>query len=114
MHRAGPAAAGAKRGSTYAHLAFKLLRLRPWGGHAVFEVAIDGPGQMAPYATMLLPDVVVVTSIGLEHHRSLGTLDRTRAEKERMLEGLRPGGVAVLNRDDPRVMARPCRPGPVW
>jgi UDP-N-acetylmuramoyl-tripeptide--D-alanyl-D-alanine ligase len=92
-------------GNTSASLALKLLRVRPWQRHAVFEVAIDGPGQMGPYAAMLRPDVAVVTSIGSEHHRSLGGLDRTQAEKGRMVEGLRPGGTAVLNRDDPRVMA---------
>ena len=46
-----------------------------------------------------------MTSIGSEHHRSLGTLEATRDEKARMLDGLRPGGIAVLNRDDPEVMA---------
>ena len=34
-------------------VALKLLRVRPWQPHAVFEVAIDGPGQMGPYAAML-------------------------------------------------------------
>ena len=94
-----------RSGSTYASLALRLLRLAPWQRHAAFEVAIDGPGQMAPYAAMLRPDVTVVTSVGTEHHRSLGTLDRTREEKGRMVGGLRPGGTAVLNRDDPQVMA---------
>ena len=95
----------ARSEGTYANLALKLLRVRPWQRHVACEVAIDGPGQMAPYAAMLRPDIVVVTSIGTEHHRSLGTLDRTRQEKGRMVEGLRPGGTAVLNRDDPNVMA---------
>ena len=100
-----PARRGLLRGTTYASLALALLRVPPWQRHAAFEVAIDGPGQMAPYGRMLRPDVVVVTSIGSEHHRSLGTLEATRDEKARMLEGLRPGGIAVLNRDDPEVMA---------
>jgi UDP-N-acetylmuramoyl-tripeptide--D-alanyl-D-alanine ligase len=91
--------------SSFARLALKLLRIPPLREHAVFEVAIDGPGQMAGYAAMLRPDIVVVTTIGSEHHRSLGTLDRTQAEKGRMVEGLGPNGIAVLNRDDPRVMA---------
>ena len=100
-----PARRGLLRGTTYASLALALLRVPPWQRHAAFEVAIDGPGQMAPYGRMLRPDIVVVTSIGSEHHRSLGTLEATRDEKARMLEGLRPGGIAVLNRDDPEVMA---------
>jgi UDP-N-acetylmuramoyl-tripeptide--D-alanyl-D-alanine ligase len=95
----------ARAESSYATLALKLLRVRPWRRHAVFEVAIDGPGQMGPYAAMLRPDIVVVTSIGSEHHRGLGGLDRTREEKGRMVAGLRPGGTAVLNRDDPQVTA---------
>jgi UDP-N-acetylmuramoyl-tripeptide--D-alanyl-D-alanine ligase len=94
------------RGSgSYAGLALKLLRVHPWQSHAAFEVAIDGPGQMAPYAAMLRPDLVVVTSIGSEHHRSLGSLDQTRLEKGRMVQGLRPDGIVILNRDDPHVMA---------
>ena len=93
------------RGSSYGRLALKLLRVRPWQAHAAFEVAIDGPGQMAPYGALLRPDLVVVTSIGSEHHRSLGSLDATQAEKGRMVQALTAAGIAVLNRDDPRVMA---------
>lgn len=92
------------RGPTYTGLALSLIRTPPWRRWAAFEVAIDGPGQMAPYARMLRPDIVVVTSIGSEHHRSLGTLEGTRDEKGQMLAALRPGGLALLNRDDPLVM----------
>jgi UDP-N-acetylmuramoyl-tripeptide--D-alanyl-D-alanine ligase len=54
---------------------------------------------------MMQPDVVVVTSIASEHNRSFGTLENTSREKSEMLRGLRPGGVAVLNGDDPHVLA---------
>lgn len=96
-------------GSSFSGLAFRLLELPPWRRHAVLETAIDGPGQMAPYGTMLRPDLVVVTSIGTEHHRSLGTLDVTQAEKGRMVEALGPTGTAILNADDPRVAAMAAR-----
>ncbi|MGD9508800.1 MAG: Mur ligase family protein [Geminicoccaceae bacterium] len=96
-------------GSSYAGLALRMLELRPWRTHAVLETAIDGPGQMAPYGAMLRPDLVVVTTIGSEHHRSLGTLDVTQAEKGRMVEALGPGGTAILNADDPRVAAMAAR-----
>ena len=60
VHRAWPVGAGsegrcANLALTYTNLALKLLRVRPWQRHAAFEVAIDGPGQMAPYAAMLGP-----------------------------------------------------------
>jgi UDP-N-acetylmuramoyl-tripeptide--D-alanyl-D-alanine ligase len=96
-------------GSSFSGLALRLLELPPWRRHAVLETAIDGPGQMAPYGTMLQPDLVVVTTIGSEHHRSLGSLDVTQAEKGRMVEALSAGGTAVLNADDPRVAAMASR-----
>lgn len=96
-------------GTSLSGLALRLLREPPWRRRAVFEAAIDIPGQMAAYGAMLRPDIVVVTTIGTEHHRSLGTLDTTEAEKGRMVEALRATGVAVLNADDPRVAAMSLR-----
>jgi UDP-N-acetylmuramoyl-tripeptide--D-alanyl-D-alanine ligase len=93
------------RGNAWGRLALQVLRTRPWQRHAVFEVGIDGKGQMIRYARMLQPDIVVVTAIGSDHNRSLGTLDATRDEKAQMLHGLRRGGLAVLNGDDPHVAA---------
>jgi len=84
-------------------LALAILRIPPWRRFAVIEAAIDGPGQMIQYARMIRPDVAVVTSIGSEHNRSLGSLEETRQEKMQILTGLSPRGVAVLNGDDPNV-----------
>lgn len=72
--------------------------------YAVLEIGIDGPGQMASYARMVQPDVVLVTTVGSEHHRSLGGLEHTRHEKADMVRSLGPSGTAVLNGDDPNVL----------
>jgi UDP-N-acetylmuramyl pentapeptide synthase len=87
------------------HLAWRLLRVRRGDPPSVFEVGISRPGQMAGYARLLAPRVVVVTAIGSEHRTSFGTLERIAAEKGRLLERLGPSGVAILNGDDPRVAA---------
>ena len=81
-----------------------VFRIRPYHRHAVIEVGIDGPGQMAHYAHLVRPDVTVVTSIGSEHNRSLHSLERTRAEKSEMIRVLSHTGVAVLNGDDTNVL----------
>ena len=80
-----------------------LLRIRSAQRHAVIEVGIADKGQMRGYARVVRPDVVVVTSIGSEHHRSLGTLGTTRDEKAWMVRALSPHGTAVLNGDDQNV-----------
>jgi UDP-N-acetylmuramoyl-tripeptide--D-alanyl-D-alanine ligase len=81
-----------------------MLRIARGQRHAVVETGIADKGQMRQYARVVQPDVTVVTSIGSEHHRSLGSLDVTRDEKAWMVRALPPGGTAVLNGDDPNVM----------
>ena len=81
-----------------------ILRIRPGQSHQVIEVGISGVGKMAPHASTIQPDVVVVTSIGSEHGRSFGNLETTRTEKAKMVEGLRPGGTAFLCGDDDNVL----------
>jgi UDP-N-acetylmuramyl pentapeptide synthase len=90
--------------NAYTSLAQAVLRVRPGQERAVIEVGISAPGQMAAYARVVCPDVVVVTGIGSEHRRSLGTLEVTRAEKSLMAAALPASGLVVLNGDDPNVM----------
>lgn len=84
-------------------LSENVLRVRRSDTHAVIEAGIQGPGHMTSYRRTLQPDLVVVTSIASEHNRSFPTLFDTRAEKVKMVSGLPPEGVAILNGDDPHV-----------
>lgn len=107
--RAVAAALGAPTHPAMSHnawssLARAVLRIRPWQRHAVIETGISGAGQMERYADIVWPDIAVVTSIGSEHHPTLPTLEHTRAEKGKLLRALRPGGIAVVNGDDPHTM----------
>ncbi len=90
--------------NAWSAIARVVLATRPEDRHAVVEVGIDGPGQMDVYARMLAPDVTIVTTIGSEHGRSLGSLDNTRNEKAAMVRRLSAAGTAILNADDPRVL----------
>jgi len=89
--------------NAYSSVARALLRTRPHDRHAVIEVGIDGLGQMAVYAGVIRPDIAVVTSIGSEHQRTFKAFEITREEKSKMVKGLAPSGLAVLNGDDPNV-----------
>jgi UDP-N-acetylmuramoyl-tripeptide--D-alanyl-D-alanine ligase len=100
-------------GNSWSHLARAVLRHRA-GTPLVIEVGISRPGQMLAYARMLRPDVAVVTSVGGEHRSAFAGIEETGREKSRMVSGLAPGGVAILNGDDPLVEAMaPLAPGRV-
>lgn len=43
-----------------------------------FEPGIDHPAQMREFAAVVRPAACVVTLVGGEHNRSLGTLEVTR------------------------------------
>jgi UDP-N-acetylmuramoyl-tripeptide--D-alanyl-D-alanine ligase len=90
-------------------LALALLGTSPRIDRLVLEVGISRPRQMRTFARLLRPDVAVVTSIGSEHLLSLGTLEQTTVEKGRLVEALPPGGLAILNGDDPRARSLAAR-----
>jgi len=71
----------------------------------VQEVAVAAPGDMAGITPLLLPDIGVVTTIGQDHYSNFRTLEATAAEKVGLIKSLPESGVAVLNADDPNVIA---------
>jgi UDP-N-acetylmuramyl pentapeptide synthase len=89
-------------------LALALLRHGPGGPRRrplVVEVGISRRGQMARYARLLRPDVVLLTAVTEDHGRALGGINGVAAEKARLAQALRPGGLLVVNGDDPRCRA---------
>ena len=90
-----------------------ILSARPSHRFLVLEAGILKPGRMWRSAFLTRPDVAVITAVNWQHARNFHSLDHIAAEKAKMLDGLPPGGLAVLNADDPRVAAmhqgRNCR-----
>ncbi len=86
-------------------LALTLLRHRPKSRPLVVEVGISRRGQMARYARMLRPDVVLLTAVTEDHGRALGGIEGVATEKAKLAHSLRPEGLLVVNGDDPRCRA---------
>lgn len=71
--------------------------------HLVLEMGASAPGDIA-YLTAIAPlDIAVVLMVGAAHAAGYGSLDALTAEKATILDGVRPGGVGIINADDPRV-----------
>lgn len=78
-----------------------LLRLAPEHEYAVIELGANHVGEIAYTARLAEPDVALLLNAGSAHLAEFGSLQRIRAAKGEILQGLNAGGVAVLNRDDP-------------
>lgn len=68
--------------------------------HFVAEMAMRGRGEIARLTEVAPPTVAVISNIGWSHLESLGSVQALQAAKGEILEGLSPGGTAVLNHDD--------------
>lgn len=97
-------------------IGLSLLRAPPWQRRVVIETAIGAPDAMRRYASLLRPDVAIVTAIGHEHVRAFRDQEHLRFEKAEAVRGLSHRGTAILNHDDPHVrwMAGQTRARVVW
>jgi UDP-N-acetylmuramoyl-tripeptide--D-alanyl-D-alanine ligase len=82
-----------------------ILRTRPAHRYAVVETSIQDPGDMAPVARLIKPDVAVMLAIKRCHTNKFRTLEAIAAEKARLLQALPPSGYAVINQDNPHIAA---------
>jgi UDP-N-acetylmuramoyl-tripeptide--D-alanyl-D-alanine ligase len=73
----------------------------------VQEVAVGaaGPGSIDQRLALVRPRIGVVTNVATDHLAAFGTVEAVAAEKAKLIAALPPDGTAVLNADDPRVLA---------
>ncbi|HOT80105.1 MAG TPA: Mur ligase family protein, partial [Microthrixaceae bacterium] len=75
----------------------------------VLEMGARGVGHIAQLCTIGRPDVGIVTAVAAAHTEMFGSIDAVAAAKGELVEALPTDGTAVLNADDPRVLAMASR-----
>jgi UDP-N-acetylmuramoyl-tripeptide--D-alanyl-D-alanine ligase len=78
-----------------------LARLPADADFAVIEIGMNHPGEIAPLSRMARPDVIMITTVAAAHLEAFESLEGIAHEKASIMEGLVPGGVAILNADIP-------------
>lgn len=91
-------------GTTHYGLVRMLSGMRE-SDYAVAELGTAGIGHIAKMTHLLRPDVAIVTLVALEHKSAFRSVEAVAEEKSALVTALEPAGIAVLNADDPRVMA---------
>jgi aminoacyl-tRNA hydrolase len=81
-----------------------LKHARPWHDFCLLEVGL-GQQPLDRSVDLVLPRIGVVTTVGTEHINAFHTIEAIAAEKSKLVTSLPPDGTAVLNADDPRVLA---------
>lgn len=86
-------------------LPLSLARLPEDVEYGVFEMGMNHPGEISPLSRLARPHVALITTVETVHKAFFADTDAIADAKAEVFDGLEPGGVAVLNRDN-RFFAR--------
>jgi UDP-N-acetylmuramoyl-tripeptide--D-alanyl-D-alanine ligase len=73
-----------------------ILSAQAGDQYLICEVGTNAPGEIAPLAEVVEPDIVVLTSLGREHLEGLGSLEGVAHEEAMLVSALREGGCAIV------------------
>jgi len=106
-HALGPEAVLHTRGTqnNLVGLPLTLLRLGTAHAVAVLELGMNGPGEVWRLAEIAEPDAGVITCVAPEHLEGVGSLHGAAEAEAELFRRLRPSATAVVNADDPLVVA---------
>ena len=85
-----------------------ILRVKPSDEFCVLEIAAAIRGERIPLErplNLVKPSIGVVTNIGSDHIGAFGSIEAIAAEKGKLIAALPSNGTAILNADDPNVLA---------
>ncbi|NGO67222.1 UDP-N-acetylmuramoyl-tripeptide--D-alanyl-D-alanine ligase [Streptomyces boncukensis] len=82
-----------------------MLRSHAATRFLVLEMGVRRIGDIAELTGLVAPDIGVVLNVGQAHLGHLGSRAAIAQAKGELVQGLAPGGTAVLGADDPRVAA---------
>lgn len=103
LERVGPTVAPQGSFNNYVGAPLSMLGIDESTEFLVVELGAAAKGEIAHLASIAIPDVAAVLTVGLAHVGGFGSIETTRASKAELVAALHPGAVAVLNADDPRV-----------
>ena len=82
-----------------------ILRTTPFHHACVIELGASGPGSLDRGIRLAAPSVAVITHVGLDHYSAFRSREAVAVEKSKLVAALPATGVAILNADDPLVLA---------
>jgi UDP-N-acetylmuramoyl-tripeptide--D-alanyl-D-alanine ligase len=97
----GPTFASAGGLNNHWGVPLSLARLPPVAGYGIFELGMNHAGEIAVLTRQVRPHVAVVTTVEPAHLGFFSSVEAIADAKGEIFLGLEPGGVAVLNCDNP-------------
>jgi UDP-N-acetylmuramoyl-tripeptide--D-alanyl-D-alanine ligase len=78
-----------------------LANMRRDTNFGVFEAGMNHAGELIGLSKLIRPEIAIVTTVEPVHLGFFASVEAIADAKAEIFQGLEPGGVAVLNRDNP-------------
>ncbi|MGB0508293.1 MAG: UDP-N-acetylmuramoyl-tripeptide--D-alanyl-D-alanine ligase, partial [Pikeienuella sp.] len=78
-----------------------LARMAPEVDFAAIEMGMNHPGEISPLSRLSQPDAAIITTIAPVHMAAFENVEQIADAKAEIFDGLRKGGAAILNADNP-------------
>ncbi|MES1169285.1 MAG: UDP-N-acetylmuramoyl-tripeptide--D-alanyl-D-alanine ligase, partial [Leifsonia sp.] len=101
----GPTVAPAGSFNNHVGAPITMTRIDESTRYLISEMGASHSGEIARLVGIAIPDISVVLKVGLAHAGEFGGIEATQRAKSEIVRELPSTAVAVLNADDPRVMA---------
>jgi UDP-N-acetylmuramoyl-tripeptide--D-alanyl-D-alanine ligase len=102
LERQAPTHASAASYNNHWGVPLSLARQPQGTVYGIYELGMNAPGEIAALTRLVRPQVAMITAIAPAHLGFFPSVEAIAAAKGEIFEGLEPGGVAVLNLDNPR------------
>lgn len=104
LSRQGPTYANPKSYNNLWGVPYSLASLPPTARFGVFEIGMNHAGEITPLTRQVRPQVAIITTVCAAHLEFFKSVDDIALAKSEIFAGMTPGGVAILNRDNPYFM----------
>ncbi len=99
LERGGKTHASIKSYNNHWGVPLMLANMPKSADYGVFEIGMNHGGEITPLVELVRPDVALITSIGPAHVGNFDGIEGIAEAKAEILQGLEPGGVAIVNAD---------------
>jgi UDP-N-acetylmuramoyl-tripeptide--D-alanyl-D-alanine ligase len=101
LEAAGATHASEKSYNNHWGVPLTLARMPKDAEFGVFEIGMNHAGEILPLTRMVRPHVAVITAVEPVHLGQFASVEGIAEAKAEILQGLVPGGTAILPRDNP-------------
>ena len=97
----GPVHVSLKSHNNHWGVPLSLANMHRDTSFGVFEAGMNHAGELSELTRLIKPHIAIITTVAPVHLGFFRSVDAIADAKAEILEGLVPGGAAILNRDNP-------------